>query len=160
MMTIKVNLYAREPMKYLIGVITCALCLLTSTVWGAQVYKWVDKDGNVHFSDRPSKEKTEVVDLPAFRTDPVLERRQKEREELKEKEKAGNAKKAEDDKAAQKEQEQRQKNCTTARERVEQIQTVRRLFRVDESGERHDLSDEERAAALQKAKEDVAKWCE
>jgi len=157
-MTIKINLSIYESMKFLS--IVCALCILPLTVWGAQVYKWVDKDGNVHFSDHPGKEKNEVVDLPTFRTDPVLDERQKAREELKEKEKANSAKQTEDQEEAQKQEEQRKKNCVTARGRVEQIQTVRRLFRMDENGERHDLSDEERAAALKKAQEDVKKWCE
>jgi hypothetical protein len=158
MMSIKINLSVHETMKFLI--LTCALCVVPFTIWGAQVYKWVDKDGNVHFSDHPQKEKAEIVDLPTFRTDPVLEQRRKEREDKREQEKAADDLKALDEKDAQRQEEQRKKNCTTARERVEQLQTVRRLFRIDESGERHDLSDEERTTALVKAREDVKQWCE
>jgi len=30
----------------------------------AEVYKWVDKDGNVHFSDKPIDEKSQIVKVP------------------------------------------------------------------------------------------------
>jgi len=147
-------------MKHHIQILTVILFALSHTVWSAEIYKWVDADGNVHFSDQPGDSKSQRVDVPKFKTDPVLEQRQQEREDLKEKQKAESDITAVDAEAAQKEEEQRKKNCVTARERVEQIQTVRRLFRIDESGERHDLSDEERAAALKKARDDVEKWCE
>lgn len=151
-----INIYMRHA-----RIIAYLLCLLPFTAFGAgQVFKWVDEQGNVHFGDRPDKQDSEVVDMPVFKTDPVMEERQKAREESAEKEKEGAAKQAESDAAAQKQQEQREKNCKTARERAEQIQTVRRLFRIDEKGERHDMSDAERVEALKMAKEDVTKWCD
>ena len=151
-----INIY----MRY-VRIIACLLCLMPFTAFGAgQVFKWVDKQGNVHFGDRPDKQDSEVVDMPVFKTDPVMEERQKVREESAVKEKEEAAKGEEAKVAAQKEQEQREKNCKIAHERAEQIQTVRRLFRVDEKGERHDMSDAERTEALKAAKEDITKWCD
>jgi len=43
------------------------LCLSLSSVALGQVYRWVDKDGNVHFSDIP-QEGAEELDLPDVQT--------------------------------------------------------------------------------------------
>lgn len=43
------------------------LCLSLSSVALGQVYRWVDKDGNVHFSDVP-QEGAEELDLPDVQT--------------------------------------------------------------------------------------------
>ena len=147
-------------MRYHIHILVFVMFVLSSAAWGAEIYKWVDKKGNVHFGDQPGGPGAQQVDVPKFKTDPVLEQRQKERQEAKEKEKAENTIKSQNEEDARKKEEQRKKNCITARERLEQLKTVRRLFRIDEKGERHDLSDEERATALLKAQEDVKKWCD
>ena len=49
--------------------LACAmsLALLTADVARAEVYKWVDKDGVTHYSDRPAPGATEVT-LPAAQT--------------------------------------------------------------------------------------------
>lgn len=147
-------------MKSHIHILATILLVLSNAVWSGEIYKWVDKNGNVHFSDQPGNSRSERVDVPKFKTDPVLEERQKRREESDQKQQAEKDVQALDDQAVQEQEEQRKKNCITARERVEQLQTVRRLFRMDENGERHDLSDEERANQLVKARQDVEKWCE
>jgi len=147
-------------MKYHIRILTIIMFALSYSAWGGEIYKWVDEKGNVHFSDQPGKSEAQQIDMPKFKTDPVLEQRQQDRQEMEKKEQDQNTAKSADEAEAQKKEQQRKKNCITARERVEQLQTVRRLFRIDESGERHDLSDEERATALQKAREDVKTWCD
>ena len=147
-------------MKHHIRILTVIIYVLSYPAWGGEIYKWVDDRGNVHFSDQPGKSDSQQIDMPKFKTDPVLEQREQARQEKAKKEQTDNAAKTADEAEAQKKEEQRKKNCITARERVEQLQTVRRLFRIDESGERHDLSDEERASALQKAQEDVKTWCD
>ena len=42
--------------------VVLALCLFATASAMAQVYKWVDKDGVVHFSDRP-QEGAEIIEL-------------------------------------------------------------------------------------------------
>jgi Domain of unknown function (DUF4124) len=147
-------------MKSHIHILTVVIFALSCPASGGEIYKWVDKDGNVHFGDQPGKADAQQIDVPKFKTDPVLEQREQTRQESEKKEQADNADKTNEEAEAKKKEEQRKKNCVTARERVEQLQTVRRLFRIDASGERHDLSDEERATALQKAQEDVKTWCD
>ena len=46
-------------------IVFLALLLLASCAWGQQVHRWVDEDGNVHFSQTPppdqSQQESEIV---------------------------------------------------------------------------------------------------
>jgi hypothetical protein len=55
--------------------------------------------------------------------------------------------------------EQRQKNCATARERLDRYALARRLFRTNDAGEREYLDDTAVAEARTKAAADVQDWC-
>lgn len=83
--------------KNMRGLVT-ALLLLLPLAAGAEVYRWVDQDGNVHFTDRPRNTDAKVVDVqpqvihrdtsppatvtpsPAVRRLDQLEKREAERE--------------------------------------------------------------------------------
>ena len=41
--------------SYLTALLICTFLLLTFSEASAQIYKWVDKDGNVHFADSPAQ---------------------------------------------------------------------------------------------------------
>lgn len=135
-----------------------AIVAAAGNVVAGEIYKWTDADGNVHYVDRPTGDPTEErVDVISNRTDNAAVRasvqarldRQAEREEALNKA-------AEDQQsatAAQSEREQREKQCTSYRERLESYLQSRRLYRENESGERVYLDEDEvmtARAALQK----------
>ena len=50
--------------KYVLVVPLCLVCLFTSGACVAEIYKWVDENGRVHFGDAPAEDqKVEQVDL-------------------------------------------------------------------------------------------------
>lgn len=40
------------------------LCVLTSFGVNAEIYKWTDEYGQVHYGDKPAKEQSQVIDIP------------------------------------------------------------------------------------------------
>jgi hypothetical protein len=138
--------------------------LLVQVAEGA-VHRWVDDDGQVHYSDISPGEDTEKIELPE--PEPVssaeeekdMEQEQKKiqkeldvyREEQEEQRLA--------DEKVKKERQQRERNCNEAHDRLKQYQTAGALYDLTPDGKRRILSDEERTEAEAKAQQDVVRWC-
>lgn len=59
-------------MKYLRSLIVILSCLAVSHQASAKVYKWTDKDGQVHYSEHPSAtQSNEVIKPKTGHSDPV-----------------------------------------------------------------------------------------
>lgn len=136
-------------------------CLAAETV-----YKWTDESGVMHFSDRPvpnaaAEEMRVAPPVPS-----------PDEEEAGEDEDAGvegegdagaeAPASAEDRQAAMEEQRRkvREQNCQIARQSLQHNESLGRMYRVEASGERVFLSDEEREAVLARSRGDVEKWCD
>ena len=59
----------------------------------------------------------------------------------------------------QAEMEKRKANCARARAYKRGVTQASRVYRTDESGQRFDLTTEERTAAEEQASAEVARWC-
>jgi type IV secretory pathway VirB10-like protein len=149
----------RKPTPVRVVFLASAALLITTAISAAEVYRSIDADGTVRYSDRPDGENVETIVIatprpsstpPAVQpsaaepppevasepTDP--EQREPTRREL----------------AAE-----RAANCSAARERNDRYQMSRRLYRSTGDGEREYLSDAEIDAARAGAADDVEKWC-
>lgn len=138
----------------------------------AEIYKWEDASGKVHYSDAPPPEaktttivrgkgkaaQTPVTQNPATPSkatpknlaDKELEFN-KRRQEAKE-----SASKTEKEAAATKE---KQENCTRARTTLRSLQEGRRMSTTDEKGERVVIDDNIRQRETERAQKDVDSWC-
>jgi len=141
----------------------------------AELFKWVDASGKVHYSDTPppeakatsiSKDKatqTPVTQSPATPNkaapgkatpknlaDKELEFN-KRRQEAKE-----SAEKAEKEAAATKE---KQENCTRAKATLRSFQEGSRMSTTNEKGERVVIDDTTRQRETERAQKDVDSWC-
>jgi hypothetical protein len=149
---------------------TLLLALLGTAAYGADVYRTRAADGTITYSDRPEGDNSEFVVATTPRpaaTTPAQQRTQQGQRP------AGNAANAaagppqaattppplEAGPTAAELRAQRQKNCDTARERLERFTLSRRLYRTNAAGEREYLSDEATAEARSKAQADVQDWC-
>lgn len=140
-----------------------AITLLAAPVF-ADVYMWRDADGTVHYGDKPGSEDARKLDIETRPTDRATvakryEQRQTARTE-------SNAAMAEQRTQAQQqaadaaaEREQEAARCEEARQRLQSYINSRRLYRLDESGERQYLDDAEIAEARAKAEEAVTEHC-
>ena len=140
--------------------------LLAATVVAAQVYKWVDKDGKVQFTDTPpppsaTKEDPKKINVkPANGSTPGTAPKklaeankdfEKRRTDATAKAKKDDEKKGDDDRNAE--------ACNDAKSNLAELQTGRAMSRTNAKGERSIMSDEERAAEMAKMQDIVTKAC-
>lgn len=125
------------------------------------VYKWVDEQGKVHYGDRPPADaaanQVEIEDRPAPSGDDAA-RREKARRLLN----AIETERAQNKAAAAREQARsarRERNCAIAKRRVDILQRANSVSITGDDGQRRYLDDEERAAALVRARKLVQDWC-
>ncbi len=149
------------------------LLILASPNTFAAVSKWVDDQGQVHYSDQPpppdakaeklratpDAEATTNTGGAASTSEPTGQKTLAEREaELK---KAQQAKQEAAEKAAQKQAaaDALKVNCANAQEDVRGLQSGIRLVKINANGESVYIDDTERQQRLEKAQKDVSNFC-
>jgi len=148
------------------------LLMLTSTSVFAGLSKWVDENGQVHYSDIPPANTAGVKKLrssssPDSSTNPgekssnapSAPKTVAEREaELK---KTQQEKKAAADKAGKEKQynEALKANCDAAQQRLRVLQDGIRVMEIDVNGERSYMNDERRQQNIENAQKDVGNSC-
>ena len=152
----------KSPIQLFIAI---AILLATATV-AAQVYKWVDKDGKVQYSDTPppaSATKTEAKKIDtspaAASTTAEPSKTLQDRAKDFDKRKAEVADKAKKSDTEKQNADIKEANCTNARSAMRDLESGRPLVRTSESGDREYVSDEARQADIAKARKSVADFC-
>ena len=131
----------------------------------AQVYKWIDKEGKVQYSDAPppagaGASVPQKLDTPASNSPGVggsvkdQSWQDKARDYNKRRIEAAE-KQGADIELARKNQER----CNNARRDLRTLQEVRRVFRTDDQGERHYLDDDQRQGEIARAQGAVSATC-
>jgi hypothetical protein len=148
------------------GFLAAALVALPA---GAQLYKWTDANGRVQYSDKPPPAGQKATAMSKATMSPApasgaaapaaAEKSTAEREQEFRKRQA-------EQQDAQKKQDQlaegrrvKQANCDSAQKQFAAMQAGGRLVTFDEKGERQFLDDAQTQQALQKAQQDVTKYC-
>ncbi len=134
------------------------LSLLAVPALAADVYRSVDAQGNVVYTDRPITDGSVRV---AVRTTTPAPAAQPASEQTSAKPAADLPDQATIE-AAERAQlaEDRAANCEIAKERNERYSTSRRLYRVGADGERVYLNDEQLTEARNEAEAEVSRWCD
>lgn len=138
-------------------VLACALAASTAAL--GQLYKWVDKDGKVTYSDQPppaqqSKQLNLNTGVASPPTRSAIERDkeiEKGRVEAREKAKVASEK--------ERKSEIDQQNCKAARAYLKTVESGVRVSTVDDKGEQVILDDEQIAAERVKAQKAVDEAC-
>ncbi|HEX5093678.1 MAG TPA: DUF4124 domain-containing protein [Burkholderiales bacterium] len=131
-----------------------------------QLYRWVDKDGTVRYSDRPPPggvpSRTLNVPGPAPAAEdkgsagsPSLQDQAKAFEKRQEEQKKAADKAA----AASKDEQIKADNCRRARESLATLQGGRRIMQTDAQGNQYYIDDAQRAQEAERAEQAVKEWC-
>lgn len=142
-------------MKILITTIFFFSVFLSNAAAGA--YKWVDEEGNVHYSQsKPTghenlKEIKPPPKLEISETESAAETEKNSEPASELKEEAGTE--------TLSESERKNKNCETSRQLLEKLLTTRRLRVPDEDGGHRFASDEEYSGKVEKIQSNIKKWC-
>ncbi len=144
------------------AVLTLVL-VLASTVATAEVYRWIDAHGNVHYGDRPPATGVDAHSVP-LRPAPAKEpdqaqRRLKQRRLLE----AFEAERAERNQAAAAAEAARREHdrtCEIARRDLTRFDRASVVYTNDESGARIYMSDQERRDAAANARAWIGRHCD
>ena len=128
----------------------------------AAMYKWVDENGNVVYSERKPTDKS-VTEVKKQAGSPSDEEARQKLEALKEK-----ASEEQKDRNFQAEYADQQldrerrlkKNCEIARENIRILETASRVKDVDGDGNQYFIDDSAREARMARAREQVKQYCE
>ena len=143
---------------------TVALFTTVAAVWlpvsALALYKWVDDDGNVHYSqvkpsDRPVEElkPPATVDTEGARKE--LDRMQKKSDSYFEE----RGKLKEERLQAEEERKAKKANCERAREELAGVIAHYRVYVTNEAGERVRQSEEQRQAREKSTHHNIQKFC-
>ena len=142
-----------------------AICA-TAVAQEASVYRWVDAQGIVHYSDQPAADSSaEELPIRYRKTDRgALQARLKAKSELEE---AGNVREGQEsdaDAAAEADRQkvlaEREATCKSARDRVAKYTNALRLYKPGPNGERVYLTSEELDVERADANRAVEQWCD
>jgi hypothetical protein len=135
------------------------LSLLAVSAPAAEVYRSIDAQGNVVYSDRPASEESTKV---ALRTSAPAARTPSTSQAARAGEPAADVPDQATIEAAERAQlaEDRAANCKIATERNVRYSTSRRLYKEGDDGERVYLNDAELTEARNDAQAEVARWCD
>lgn len=149
-------------MKYLPIAVSLTLAALPLTA-GAEIVKWVDDKGQVHYSDHaPAKaKKAKTMNLPSSpstTTAPAASKSTAEKE--RDFQQRGADKEAADKKAAddQKQAAEAKRNCDAARSNLQALDSGR-VATYNAKGEKSFMDDAQRAQAKEQAQKDIKQWC-
>ena len=140
-----------------------SLMFLSSAAFSAQVYKWVDENGQTQFSQFPPTSQQQSADKVDIKTQRAANPEASKkldtmRQKLLESSVDRNTQ-SEKDKEAVKEAEALAENCKRAEQHLRDLQDNGRIYKTQEDGERYWYSEKEREGLIQKAKDQVAKFC-
>lgn len=128
----------------------------------AELYKWTDGQGKVHYADQPPATGAETLrGVPASQAETVREatetlnaRDQAYRKRLKDAEDA----RAKADKEAE-QAKSRQENCAKARSNLATLQNKSRVYRTNAAGQRVSMDDSARAEAIADSRKAITESC-
>lgn len=137
--------------------------MLTGVPAGAQVYKWTDSDGKVHYGDRPpgaGQESDSVTLTPAPGRDADHAARSLKRRRLLGAFEAEQAEREQAEAEAAEARRARTERCDRARRVLASYERANLLYSQDEDGERVYLDDEQRRRAVADARSWIAEHCD
>lgn len=150
-------------MKFLLPLL---FSLILPSIAHAEITRWVDSQGRVHYSDGPppaGAKSSKTIDTPASAATPAGDAKKTQSWQEKDMEfrqrKASQAEaQAKKDEEAAKAKEKKQ-NCEGARTSLRSLESEGRVSTTNEKGERVIMDDAARAKAIEEARKAVESWC-
>jgi hypothetical protein len=138
-----------------------AALLLVALPGQAEVYRWVDEQGQTHLADQPRHSQPhEIAVRPAPETQVDPAQRMDKTRRLLNAFQVQRQQQREEKAKRQEEAEKRRRNCIQARDQLRQYSESGSIYRLDASGNRVYLSGPERAGVIRTHQQAVADWCD
>lgn len=139
------------------------LFALTGAVTAAELKKWVDSEGRVHYSDTAppvgaKQEELNVRNAPG-KTGGTPPKTYQEKELEFRKRRIEEAEQAKKDQEAAAKAGTEQENCRQAKNRLQSIEESGRVYTYDAKGERQYMDDSTREREMDRARKAIKDWC-
>jgi len=128
----------------------------------AEVYKWVDENGNVHFSDKPKNKNAKkfIYDPKVIGQDTFKNNNSKKSQNKNLQTNDLDIQRKRENQTYNRNQTEKQKRyCNEAKEDLLTTQNSQLLYNYDKKGKRYFLDEKQRREVLKKKKKIVNKWC-
>ena len=139
------------------------LCLFTTVVYG-EIFKWVDEQGNTHYGDKPSTDSSATqLNIPepqVKKESPDVQDRDERRRRLADVMQEDRLKKKEEQKQAYEKKSELDKKCVYAKDQLRRYEESGYLYNLDKDGNRVQLPDEHRTAAINDLRAQIKTHCE
>ncbi len=142
-------------------ILTITTILLPVSLF-AEIYKWTDEQGNVHYGDSPQAKQaiTVQVDEPSSIAGPGSESREEKRQRITDL--------LETDRLARKEARQKKdleiasnrRECNRLRDKMKRYRKANSLYNLNNKGERVTLSNEQRQKSERSLQQRINKICQ
>jgi len=131
----------------------------------AEMYRWVDAQGKVHYSDSPppagaKSSKAISTPPPAAPASPGAAPKTWQEKEMDFRQRQSTQAEAQAKKAKEEaEAKQKKENCEAARKNLQTLESGQRVATTNEQGEREYMDDAARQKAINDARKAVDSWC-
>jgi hypothetical protein len=148
----------KTPYSVLAALLLCSAITATS----GEVYRWVDDQGRVQYSDQPpaGAKIQKITPKPSSGAQPKSGPKsyQEQDQEFRKRrvEEAESAKKQAD---TEREAKAKQKNCAESKAQLASLQSGGRITRTNDKGEREFLDEKAIEGAIAEARKAVGDWC-
>jgi len=145
-----------------LSVVVFLLLQLLPGALPAEIYKWTDADGRVHYgSSKPSDVESSTMQTPAPPPAAEVSRAERRLQEMLDRERDAEEPEPDPQAAedARHERDARLAECKSARYALRVLQLERPLYRTDASGKRIYLEDDQRAREIAEARARVKASC-
>ena len=147
----------------MVRVFSFLFLLALSSLCFAEIHRWVDAEGKVHYSDqppiaKPKEEKTIKTPRPGASSQPGSKSLEEQDLEFRQRHaKAEEEQKKQEQEAAQ--EKERKENCQRAKDQLKNLQTGGRTMKLNPNGERVYLNEEEVKEEIIKTQKAADNWC-
>lgn len=137
------------------------MLLFLSSVVHAEIYKWTDDKGNIHYGDKPvtNSKEMDISEEPSQNQAVSKSERDERRKKLLESFDVDRQKKKEKSAENRKNKKQRDAQCGHAKDRLRRYKTASSLYDVDKHGKRTTLSGDVHKKAIKDLQKKIRKYC-
>lgn len=141
--------------------LAACLAILAGPALAGEVYRWVDEQGKAHFSDTPPvQRKAEKIEIrPVMPSSPAAATQGRSWQQQVEDSNLRRNQQEKREKAEEHDKQQAEQKCLAARRSLDILNRGRPLYRVDKSGERVYLEDDQRKAEAEAARRRIEADC-
>jgi len=136
------------------------ICIFNIGHVNAEIYKWVDDQGKIHYGDKPvSKSKVMDIDISKQGHIKINNSREEKRQKLLETYADDHQRKNKEKEKLKKQKKKQERGCVVSKDRLRHYERASSLYNLDKDGNRISVSSEERERHTAALRDKIKKYC-